>query len=146
MFQVAFGLSLTLCCYAILLFIGEHIFSKRFLFLKILFIFRERGREGEREGEKHQCVVASCMPPIGDLACNPGMCPDWESNQWPFGSQAHAQSMELHQPRQSLRVFEKLIKLKWISFLHNPFVITPNKMIKYLKRKYFELNYIKILL
>ena len=31
-----------------------------FLFFKILFIFRERGREGDREGEKHQCVVASC--------------------------------------------------------------------------------------
>ena len=33
-----------------------------FLFLVFkhfyLFIFRERGREGEREGEKHQCVVA----------------------------------------------------------------------------------------
>ena len=25
--------------------------------------------------------------PTGDLACNPGMCPDWESNQPPFGSQ-----------------------------------------------------------
>ena len=25
---------------------------------KILFIFRERGRERERKGEKHQCVVA----------------------------------------------------------------------------------------
>ena len=24
-----------------------------YFFLKILFIFRERGREGEREGEKH---------------------------------------------------------------------------------------------
>ena len=23
----------------------------------ILFIFRERGKEGEKEGEKHQCVV-----------------------------------------------------------------------------------------
>ena len=41
-----------------------------------LFIFRERGREGEREGEKYQCVVASPVsPPTGDLACNPGMCP-----------------------------------------------------------------------
>ena len=28
-------------------------------FFNILVIFRERGREGEREGEKHQCVVAS---------------------------------------------------------------------------------------
>ena len=32
-----------------------------------LFIFRERGREGEREGEKHQCVVASLAPPTGGL-------------------------------------------------------------------------------
>ena len=28
-----------------------------------IFDFRERGREGEKEGEKHQCVVASHMPP-----------------------------------------------------------------------------------
>ena len=41
-----------------------------------LYLFRERGREGEREGEKHPCVVASCTPPMGDLACNPGMSPD----------------------------------------------------------------------
>ena len=52
-----------------------------------LFIFREVGREGEREGEKHQCVVASHVAPTVDLACNPGMCPDWESNHRPFGSQ-----------------------------------------------------------
>ena len=46
-----------------------------------LFIFREEGREGEREGEKHQCVVASRVSSTVDLACKPGMCPDWESNQ-----------------------------------------------------------------
>ena len=49
------------------------------IFLKIFlkFIFTQRGREREREGEKHQCVVASCPPPCtGDLAHNPGMCPD----------------------------------------------------------------------
>ena len=68
------------------------------MFLKILFIFRERGREGEREGEEHQCVVASCMPPTGALAHIPGMCPDWESNLWPFGSQACTQSTEPRQP------------------------------------------------
>ena len=55
------------------------------------------GREGEREGEKHQCVVASHTPPTGDLACNPGMRPDWKLNQWPFGLQAGAQSAEPHQ-------------------------------------------------
>ena len=33
---------------------------------KILFIyFWQRGREGEREGAKHQCVVASHAPPTG---------------------------------------------------------------------------------
>ena len=41
-----------------------------------LFIFRERGREGRREGEKHQYVVASRMSLTGDLASNTGMCPD----------------------------------------------------------------------
>ena len=35
--------------------------------------FRERGREGGREGEKHQCAVASHAPPTGGLACNPGV-------------------------------------------------------------------------
>ena len=56
------------------------------LLLKILFIlfFRE-GKGGEREGEKHQCVVASCAPPTGDPAGNPGLCFDWESNQGLFG-------------------------------------------------------------
>ena len=34
----------------------------------------------------------------GDLAHNPGMCPDWEWNQRPFGSQASTQSTESHQP------------------------------------------------
>ena len=32
-------------------------------------------RSGKREGEKYQCVVASHVPPPGDLAYNPGMCP-----------------------------------------------------------------------
>ena len=54
------------------------------ILFKILFIFRYMGREGEREAEKHQCVVASREPPTGDLACNPGLCPDWESNRRPF--------------------------------------------------------------
>ena len=69
-----------------------------FFFLFYLFIFGEREREGEREGEKNQCVVASCAPPTGDPAHNPGVCPEWESNQGPFGLQARTQSPEPHQP------------------------------------------------
>ena len=41
----------------------------KLLFKKILFIFRERGSEGEKEGEKHwweRCrLVASCAPQLG---------------------------------------------------------------------------------
>ena len=58
------------------------------IFLRLyLFIFRERGREGEREGEKYQYVVASHVAPTGDLAYSRGMFPDWESNWQLFGSQ-----------------------------------------------------------
>ena len=35
---------------------------------------------------------------FGDLAHNPGMCPDWESNQQPFDLQAGTQFTEPHQP------------------------------------------------
>ena len=49
-----------------------------------------------REGEKHPRVVASYAPPTGDLAYNPGMCPEWEPNQQPFNLQASVQSTELH--------------------------------------------------
>ena len=38
------------------------------------------------------------LAPHGDLASNPGMCPDWESNPQPFGSQAGTESTEPHQP------------------------------------------------
>ena len=64
----------------------------------LIYLFLERGREGEREGEKHQCVVVFQAPATGDLAHNPGICPDWELNQRPFGSASGAQSTEPHQP------------------------------------------------
>ena len=68
-------------------------------FLKLfIYLFLERGEGREKEGEKHQCVVASHTPPTGDLAHNPGTCTDGESNQQPFGLQVGAQSTELHQP------------------------------------------------
>ena len=53
-----------------------YVFHKDFTYL-----FLERGEGKEKEREKHRCVVASHVPPTGDLAPNPGMCPDWESNQ-----------------------------------------------------------------
>ena len=76
-----------------------------FLKKQYLFNFRERGRKGEREGEKHHYVVATRVPCTEDLACNPGMCPGWEWNRRPFGSQASTQSTEQHQP--GLNIFLK---------------------------------------
>ena len=70
------------------------------VFLRFYLFILESGREGEREGEKHWCVVASCVPPAGDLAYNPGVCPDRELNQKPFGLQASTQATEPHQPGQ----------------------------------------------
>ena len=54
-----------------------------FFFLRCyLFIFRQReGREKERERNINVWLVAPHTPPTGDLAHNPGMCPDWELNQ-----------------------------------------------------------------
>ena len=63
-----------------------------------LFLERGEGRERGRLGEKHQCEVASWVPPSGDLVRNPGMCPDWELNLQPFGLKAGTQSTEPHQP------------------------------------------------
>ena len=71
------------------------------VFLKnILFIyFKEKGRKGEREGEKHRCAretSISCLLHASQLGAspNPGTCPDWESNQRPFSLWDDAQPTE----------------------------------------------------
>ena len=55
-----------------------------FPFLKdfIYFLVLER-EKGGRKGEKYWSVVCS-TPPTGDLARNPGLCTDQESNRWSF--------------------------------------------------------------
>ena len=35
--------------------------NELYFFKRFLFIFREGGREGEKKGEKHQCVVAHLL-------------------------------------------------------------------------------------
>ena len=70
-------------------------------FIDYLFLEGGKRREKKRERninvwEVHRLVV-SRMPPTGDLAHTPGMCPDWELNWQPFGSQAGTQSTDLHQ-------------------------------------------------
>ena len=55
----------------------------------LFFFFKERERN-------INVWLPLVYPTTGDLARNPGMCPNWESIQQPFGSQAGAQSTELH--------------------------------------------------
>ena len=85
-------------------------FLKDFVYLSFI-DSRERGREGERKGEKHWWV-ASHLPPAGDPASNPGTCPDWESSQRPFGLQAGTQSTEPHQP--GLKLFINIMIVKMV--------------------------------
>ena len=73
-----------------------------YFFFKIFktYFWREGKGRRKRGGETSMCgcLIASHVPLTGDLARNPGMCPDWELNQRPFGSQASTQSTELYQP------------------------------------------------
>ena len=70
-----------------------------FIFKKILFHYFQREGKGGRKGgrETSMCGCLLCAPNWGP-AHNPGMFPSWESNQWPFGLQAAAQSTEPPQP------------------------------------------------
>ena len=80
------------CCKVLILYVNFTMMSLKRGYAKLkvytvnlIYLFLDRG-EGKGEGENHQCVVASHTPPTGDLAYNPGLCPDWESNQQSFGS------------------------------------------------------------
>ena len=96
--------------------------KKRLDWLIYWFLERWGGKEKERGRdinvqEKHRSIDSQ-TPPTGDPACNRGMCPDQESNRWPFGSQACAQSTEPHQPGQDVPLWHKdYIELKTILFL-----------------------------
>ena len=75
--------------------------GKELRFFIYLFLERRKGRGKGKENEKERNInvwLPVMSSPTGDLDHNPGMCPDWESNQQLFGSQASAQSMEPHQP------------------------------------------------
>ena len=92
-----------MCIYYRLFTLSDWVFSLNlsqlfYIFLKIFIYYFQREGKERRKGEKEKCVVASLMPPTGDLACDPGMSPDWEGNWWPSGVQAGTQSTEPQQP------------------------------------------------
>ena len=74
----------------------EKIFTYTF-FLDFIYLFLERGERRKKEGEWNINMWLPLMCPLlGDQARNPGMCSDWELNQWPSGSQAGTQYTEPH--------------------------------------------------
>ena len=91
------------------------------------------------------------MPPAGDLARNPGMCPDWELNWQPFGSQASTQSTELYNQRKiiifkreniSFTAKTETTQLKTshyiqVSVFTDPFFQTSREQIRYLMYFFF---------
>ena len=54
------------------------------LLFYFIYLFLERGEGREKERERNinaWCLLHAPYWGQGDLACNPGMFPDWESNQ-----------------------------------------------------------------
>ena len=64
-------------------------------------------------------MVASRVPPTGDLGHNPGMCPHWESNQQHLASQSGAQSSEPHQPGHWLIILTEHVYGQDIMLFHS---------------------------
>ena len=81
------------------------------IFKDFIYLFLERGEGKEKEWERniHVWLPLTC-PPTGDLACNPGTCPGWESNLWPFGLQTRTQCTEPQQPGPILPNFKYPVK------------------------------------
>ena len=109
-----------------ILFPHINLMTSGFVLKDFIYLLLERGERREKERERnsnvleiHQSVI-SCTPPAGDLAHNPGMCPDWELNQRLFGSQAGTQSTEPHQPEDFNFFFNS--QFSWHTF-YNPITL-----------------------
>ena len=86
-------------------------FYLSFVFLRFyLFIFREV--KGGRKRERKISMCGSLIAPTGHLAHNPDMCPNWESNWWPFGLQPTLNPLSY-----TNRGFKCIIKVNYINML-----------------------------
>ena len=101
--QLAFILPDTILIHLIL-------FFSKTLFIYLFILERERERN-----------INVWLPPLptGDLALDPSMCPNRESNRRPSSSQVSTQSTEPHQPGQHLILLsDHLVLLNGCSIMH----------------------------
>ena len=68
-----------------------------FFFKDVIYLFIERREEREKKRERNINLLPLEHAQTGDRTHNPGMCPDWESSQWPFTLQDSTQPTEPHQ-------------------------------------------------
>ena len=114
-----------------------------FFFLRFdLFIFRER-KEGRKRDKNISVWLPLVHPSVGTWPATQVMCPDWESNQQSFGSQAGAQSTEPYQPGLYLPHEGRRALLKWqdlASALRDIFTIQPPSINQHglIKRKHIR--------
>ena len=59
-------------------------------------------------------MVAFYVAPTEDLARNPGMCPDWESNPQPFGSQPTLNLLSYTSQGPSINIFKRAWEIEFI--------------------------------
>ena len=92
--------------------------SKMFRFLKNTFyLFLENGERREKERERNIHVWLPLTSSLVGIwpTTKVWTYPNWESNWWPFGSQATAQSTEPYQPWAKCSDFKEL-NVNWIFF------------------------------
>ena len=58
----------------------------------------EKGGRGTSVWERNINWLPAARAPTRDPTCNPGICPDWELNPWPFSLWDIAQPTEPHRP------------------------------------------------
>ena len=111
-------------------FFNQSLAEKMANVFKIAFIYFQR----KEKGGKHQ-LVASHTHLTRNQTSNPGMCPDWESNWWPFVLRNDTQSSHTTQWQIALKRKLNQVFLKSIepSFKINEVWHTPNR--EYLKEK-----------
>ena len=94
-------------------------FYHNFITFKILFIFKGEEREKERKRNmdmRNIYPILLVLVPTRDQTCNPGMCPNWESNRRPFTLQDNDQPTEPQWSGQ--QQFEKIYNLSPIDVSH----------------------------